>query len=176
MQEDQLYVIGFTPVWGRNTFIHTYMFTETIYYTEVQTLWRAKCGGTPYFFFSFLFLDINPGRAYSHQSLLWNFVKLTFSPFKGYKNLLRAVEFAGKSGIIGLQYISQGLQQKKHDDFLQYEILREPCYKSWIECCYFGGAKRLYNRSFSSLPSSWGESFYLHLNNLSFNSIGQGNR
>ena len=51
MQEDQLYVIGFTPVWGRNTFIHTYMFTETIYYTEVQTLWRAKCGGTPYFFF-----------------------------------------------------------------------------------------------------------------------------
>merc|ERR1711892_181889 len=42
----------------------------------------------------------------------------------GYKNLLKAVEFAGKAGIIGIEYLANGLQQEKYEFFLEYDVLR----------------------------------------------------
>ena len=42
----------------------------------------------------------------------------------GYKNLLRSVEFAGKAGILGLEYTTNGLDAKKFKNFLDFDVLR----------------------------------------------------
>ena len=43
----------------------------------------------------------------------------------GYKNLLRAVEFSGVAGILGLEYLSNGnLADIKYQSFLKSEALR----------------------------------------------------
>ena len=43
----------------------------------------------------------------------------------GYKNLLRAVEFSGVAGILGLEYLSAGnLSDSKYQNFLKSEALR----------------------------------------------------
>ena len=44
----------------------------------------------------------------------------------GYKNLLRAVELAGKAGILGLEFLSNKGKMKpdKFERFLQYDVLR----------------------------------------------------
>ena len=42
----------------------------------------------------------------------------------GYKNLLRSVEFAGKAGILGLEYTTNGLDAKKFKNFLEFDVLR----------------------------------------------------
>ena len=44
----------------------------------------------------------------------------------GYKNLLNAVEYAGKAGILALQYLTRedGINEEKYEKFLQYDILR----------------------------------------------------
>ena len=42
----------------------------------------------------------------------------------GYKNLLKAVEFAGKAGIIGIEYFSDGLLQDRYEYFLEFDVLR----------------------------------------------------
>ena len=44
--------------------------------------------------------------------------------FPGYKNLLRAVEYAGKAGIIGIEYLSTGLTEEKYENFLNNDVLR----------------------------------------------------
>ena len=44
----------------------------------------------------------------------------------GYKNLLRAVEFAGKAGIIGMEYLATpGLAPKQYENFLKFNSLRK---------------------------------------------------
>jgi hypothetical protein len=44
----------------------------------------------------------------------------------GFKNLLRAVEFTGKSGIYGIRYLSQGhIERRYFYDFVRYEMLRK---------------------------------------------------
>ena len=42
----------------------------------------------------------------------------------GYKNLLRAVEFAGKAGIQGLEYLAKELTPEKYEKFTQNDVLR----------------------------------------------------
>ena len=44
--------------------------------------------------------------------------------YLGYKNLLRAVEYAGKAGIIGIEYLSTGLTEEKYESFLNNDVLR----------------------------------------------------
>ena len=56
-----------------------------------------------------------------HDSDLSNFYRLII----GYKNLLRAVEFAGKAGILGLEYFaSRELSPRKFENFLKFDVLR----------------------------------------------------
>lgn len=44
----------------------------------------------------------------------------------GFKNLLRSVEFSGKSGIYALRYLSKGsLEREHHHDFIRFEMLRK---------------------------------------------------
>ena len=42
----------------------------------------------------------------------------------GYKNLMRAVEFAGKAGIQGLEYLATDLTPEKYETFTQNDVLR----------------------------------------------------
>ena len=53
-------------------------------------------------------------------------IKIIFSRWIiGYKNLLRAVEFSGVAGILGLEYLSAGnLTDIKYQNFLKAESLR----------------------------------------------------
>ena len=53
-------------------------------------------------------------------------IKIIFSRWIiGYKNLLRAVEFSGVAGILGLEYLSAGnLSDIKYQNFLKSEALR----------------------------------------------------
>ncbi len=40
----------------------------------------------------------------------------------GFKNLLRSVEFSGKSGIYALRYFARGsIERDHHHDFIRYE-------------------------------------------------------
>jgi hypothetical protein len=55
-----------------------------------------------------------------HDSDISNFYRFII----GYKNLLRAVEFAGKAGILGMEYTTSGLDAEKFDKFLEFDILR----------------------------------------------------
>ncbi|XP_059089436.1 uncharacterized protein LOC131885421 [Tigriopus californicus] len=44
----------------------------------------------------------------------------------GFKNLLRSVEYSGKSGIYALRYFSQGtIERHHHHEFIRFEILRK---------------------------------------------------
>ena len=45
----------------------------------------------------------------------------------GFKNLLRSVEFSGKSGIYGLRYLSQDgyLEREYMHEFIRFEMLRK---------------------------------------------------
>ena len=42
----------------------------------------------------------------------------------GYKNLLRAVEFSGKAGIHGLEYLVSDLTPEKYEKFTENDVLR----------------------------------------------------
>lgn len=43
----------------------------------------------------------------------------------GFKNLLRSVEFGGKSSIYGMRYLAQGFLEREHmHDFIRFEMLR----------------------------------------------------
>ena len=55
-----------------------------------------------------------------HDSDISNFYRFII----GYKNLLRSVEFAGKAGILGMEYTTSGLDQEKFENFLEFDILR----------------------------------------------------
>ena len=53
-----------------------------------------------------------------HDSDISNFYRFII----GYKNLLRSVEFAGKAGILGMEYTTSGLDQEKFENFLEFDI------------------------------------------------------
>ena len=55
-----------------------------------------------------------------HDSDISNFYRFII----GYKNLLRSVEFAGKAGILGMEYTTSGLDPEKFENFLEFDILR----------------------------------------------------
>ena len=59
-------------------------------------------------------------------SLIYRDLKLiTARWIIGYKNLLRAVEFSGRAGILGMEYLSASeLSEAKYESFLQSDILR----------------------------------------------------
>ena len=55
--------------------------------------------------------------------------------FLGYKNLLRSVEYAGKSMVHGMAYISTGIStQNKFQGFLEYDMLRGKQVKNYSMC------------------------------------------
>lgn len=57
-----------------------------------------------------------------HDSDVSDFYRLII----GFKNILRSVEFSGKSGIYALRYLSQGyIEREHHHDFIRYEMLRK---------------------------------------------------
>ena len=53
----------------------------------------------------FIFYKLFLSRLKQHHSLTCS----------GYKNLLRAVEYAGKAGIIGIEYLTSGVTQEKYE-------------------------------------------------------------
>jgi hypothetical protein len=55
-----------------------------------------------------------------HDSDISNFYRYII----GYKNLLRCVEYAGKAGILGMEYATIGLTKKKYENFLEFDALR----------------------------------------------------
>ena len=55
-----------------------------------------------------------------HDSDISNFYRFII----GYKNLLRTVEFSGRAGILGMEYMASGLNQDKFEQFLEFDILR----------------------------------------------------
>ena len=55
-----------------------------------------------------------------HDSDINNFYRFII----GYKNLLRTVEFSGRAGILGMEYMSTGLNEDKFEQFLEFDILR----------------------------------------------------
>ena len=55
-----------------------------------------------------------------HDSDISNFYRFII----GYKNLLRTVEFSGRAGILGMEYMSTGLDGDKFEQFLEFDILR----------------------------------------------------
>ncbi len=57
-----------------------------------------------------------------HDSDVANFYRFVI----GFKNLLRSVEFSGKSGIYALRYFSRGsIERAHHHDFIRFEMLRK---------------------------------------------------
>jgi len=57
-----------------------------------------------------------------HDSDVSDFYRLII----GFKNLLRSVEFSGKSGIYALRYLSKGkIEREHHHDFIRFEMLRK---------------------------------------------------
>ena len=55
-----------------------------------------------------------------HDSDINNFYRFII----GYKNLLRTVEFSGRAGILGMEYVATGLNPEKFEQFLEFDILR----------------------------------------------------
>ena len=55
-----------------------------------------------------------------HDSDISNFYRFII----GYKNLLRTVEFSGRAGILGMEYMATGLDQDKFEQFLEFDVLR----------------------------------------------------
>ena len=55
-----------------------------------------------------------------HDSDISNFYRFII----GYKNLLRTVEYSGRAGILGMEYMSTGLDSDKFEQFLEFDILR----------------------------------------------------
>ena len=55
-----------------------------------------------------------------HDSDISNFYRFII----GYKNLLRTVEFSGRAGILGMEYMATGLNDVKFEQFLEFDILR----------------------------------------------------
>ena len=55
-----------------------------------------------------------------HDSDINNFYRFII----GYKNLLRTVEFSGRAGILGMEYMATGLNPDKFEQFLEFDVLR----------------------------------------------------
>ena len=55
-----------------------------------------------------------------HDSDINNFYRFII----GYKNLLRTVEFSGRAGILGMEYVATGLNPEKFEQFLEFDVLR----------------------------------------------------